>query len=578
LRFAAAFNAMGFRSVALLLAVLAASCVGPPQRAASIPAGPAPTPRIAMTAHPLATRAALTMLDRGGNAIDAVVAAQMVLGLVEPQMSGIAGGTVLLYWDATTRKLTSFDGLSAAPARTTAGVRIDVDGKVVPRDIAYHSGRAFAVPGTLPVLQMVHRRHGKLPWSDLFQPAIDIAERGFALPEYMHRILEIDHITLAAYPDLAMFLDASGNPLAIGTTIRNPEYARTLRRIADEGAEGLYSGGGAERAIAAASRGALPTLMTAADLHDYKPVERAPVCGAFLAFRLCSMSAPSYGGIYVLQVLQMLEARAPSSYDFDDPAFVHLFIEAGRLARADRAMYPGDPDFVAVPVEPLVSPAYARVRAAAIDTSRAMAAPSAGHPAALASAQVPAAEMAMGGTSQVTVADAAGDIVAMTTTINLGFGARIMADGYVLNDALVNFAAPPKPGDTVANSMAPRKRPITSMAPTIVFDAKGEPVAAGGSAGGGRIPDYVSQGWIEILANGATPSRAVARGHFTTADAGKIVLEEGTETARLADDLRARGHPVAVQPLLSGAGYIKRVAGGWVGAADPRRGGNAAGE
>jgi gamma-glutamyltranspeptidase/glutathione hydrolase len=457
-------------------------------------------------------------------------------------------------------------------------VRIDVDGKVIPREVAYHSGRSFAVPGTLPVLQMAHRRYGKLPWSTLFQPAIENAERGFHIPEYLRRIIGMDRVTLRGSPDLAMYFDAEGNALPMGEVVRNPEYARTLRRIAARGAEGLLADGGAERIVEAARRGALPTLMTPADLREYQPVERAPICGPFLAYRLCTVGPPSYGGIYLLQVLGMVEARASGRYDFDDPQFAHLFVEAGRLARADRALYVGDPDFTPVPTLPLIAPAYVRSRAASIDPARANPSPQAGKAEAVAISRVPGREEAMGGTSQLTIADAAGNIVSMTTTIDLGFGARIMVDGFVLNDALVNFSAPPKPGQPVANAMAPRKRPFTSMAPSIVFDANGNPVAAGGSAGGGRIPDYVSQGWIEILANGATPARAVARGHFSTADPGKILVEKGTEAARLADDLRARGHRVTIEPLLSGAGYIKRVGNGWIGAADPRRGGNAAGD
>jgi gamma-glutamyltranspeptidase / glutathione hydrolase len=563
--------------ISLALLLLIAACAQAPQGPQALPAG-TPTPRIAMTAHPLATRAALDMLDRGGNAIDAVVAAQMVLGLVEPQMFGIAGGTVILHWDAASKKLTSFDGLSSAPARTTASLRTAVDGTLLPAADVRHGGRSFAVPGTVPVLWMAHQRYGKLPWSTLFQPAIELAERGFALPEYMHRIIVVEGIHLRDYPDLRMFFDASGAPLPIGSLVQNPEYARTLRRIAARGVDGMLGDGGAERMVDAAQRGALPTLMTAADLREYKPVERAPVCGPFLTYRLCMMGPPSYGGIYVLQVLEMLEARAGGRYDFDDPQFVHLYLEAGKLARADRSMYVGDPDFTPVPSTALVAPAYARARGETIDPLRANPSPKAGAPANSTASLVPESESTMGGTSQLTIADAAGNIVAMTTTINLGFGAGLMADGFVLNDALINFSAAPRPGQSIANAMAPRKRPFTSMAPTIVFDADGRPIAAGGSAGGGRIPDYVSQGWIEILANGATPAKAVARGHFSTADPGKIIVEKGTEAAALVPALQARGHDIEVQSLLSGAGYIKRVNGGWIGAADPRRGGNAAGD
>jgi gamma-glutamyltranspeptidase/glutathione hydrolase len=564
------------RRSAFLLALLAllailAGCAAPPR--ASGPTAPAAA--IAQTANPYATQAALAMLDQGGNAIDAIVAAQMMLGLVEPQMSGLGGGTEILYWDAANAKLTSFDGLAAAPSHTTASLRTGLDGKLLPREAVYHGGRSVGVPGTLPVLRMVHERYGKLPWDKLFEPAIALAEHGFPLPELTHRIILIDKIDPKSSPDLARFFDASGAPLAVGTVIRNPEYAQTLRRIAAHGVDGMLGDGGAERIIAAAQHGPMPTLMTAEDLRAYRPVERAPICAPFLAYRVCTVPPPSYGGVYLLQVLQMTQARAHRQFDFADPDFVHLFLEAGRLARADRSMYVGDPDFTPVPTAGLVAPEYAKARAASIDAHAANPSPQAGHPAGALASLVPSRELAMGGTSHLTVADGAGNVVAMTTTINLGFGADLMVDGYVLNDVLTNFSAAPRPGEPTANAMAPRKRPYTSMAPAIVFDAQGRPYAAGGSAGGGHIADYISQGWIEILANGATPAQAVTRGHFSTAIPGHITVEQGTEAERLSDALRARGHPVTVGPLLSGQGYIERSGAGWIGAADPRRGGNA---
>ncbi len=570
---------MTFRPLAFLLLALLAACAEAPRHVApaAIASAAAPTPRIAQTANPYATQAALDMLDRGGSAIDAIVAAQMVLGLVEPQMSGPGGGTALLHWDAASRKLTSFDGLSSAPSRTTASLRTAPDGTLLPREAVYRGGRSVGIPGTVPVLMMAHQRYGKLPWKTLFGPAIDLAEHGFPLPEFLHRIIEEDHINVAQYPDLRMYFDAQGKPLPAGTVIRNPEYARTLRRVAVHGVDGLLGDGGAERIVEAAQHGVLPSFMTAADLRDYRPVERAPVCGPFLAYRICSMGPPSYGGIYELQVLQMLEDRAGGRYDFSDPAFVHLWLEAGKLARADRARYVGDPDFTPVPTAALLASAYVRARADSIDAQHADPAPKAGALAGVAAAQVPGHELAMGGTSQLTVADAAGDIVAMTTTNNLGFGSGLMVDGYVLNDVLVNFSAAPRHGEKIANAMAPRKRPYTSIAPTIVFDAHGNPIAAGGSAGGGRIPDYVTQGWIEILANHATPAQAIVRGHFSSATPGRILVEEGSEAERLAAELRARGHVVELAPLPSGAGYIERAGNGWIGAADPRRGGSAAG-
>ena len=341
---------MKFRFLAIVLLALSAACTSVTRHGPPLAEAPGATPRIAQTANPMATRAALDMLDRGGNAVDAIVAAQMVLGLVEPQMSGIGGGTLIVYRDAATAKLEAFDGLAAAPARTTASLRTDVDGTLLPAEAVRHGGRSVAVPGTLPVLSEIHRRHGKLPWSALFEPAIALAERGFPIPEYLHRIIALDDITLEKYPDLRMFFDASGAPLAIGTVVRNPEYAQTLRRIAARGLEGWLGDGGAERIVEAARRGPHPTLMTPQDLRDYRPVAREPICGPFLAYRICTVPPPSYGGVYLLQALQMLEARSDGRYDFGDASFVHLFIETGKLARADRAAWVGDPAFGPVPV------------------------------------------------------------------------------------------------------------------------------------------------------------------------------------------------------------------------------------
>ena len=560
------------RIAAALVLALAAACAGPPREAQAPGA-----PRIVQTAHPLATRAALDMLDRGGNAIDAMIAAQMVLGLVEPQFSGIGGGSYLLYWDARSRKLVALDGLAAAPAHTTASLRTDVDGKLLPYAEVSAGGRSFGVPGTLPVLAMAHRRYGKLPWHVLFEPAIRIAEAGFPMPKLLRQIILLDHVDPRASPTLALYFGADGAPLPEGTIIRNPAYGATLRRIAARGVDGMLGRGGAERILEAARQGPHPTLVTAEDFLTYEPVERPPICAPFLAYRVCTTPPPSYGGISLLQELQMLEARADGHFDFRDARFVHLFLEAGKLARADRSLWVGDPAFTAVPTAGLIASGYARARAAGIDPDATNGHPRAGAPSGAVTSLAPTVEDAMGGTSQLTAADAAGDVAAMTSTINLGFGARIMVDGFVLNDVLTNFASvAPKPGERAANAMAPRKRPYTSTAPAIVFDASGRPIAAGGSAGGGPIPDYLVQAWIEMLANGATPARAVSRGHFSTFTPGKIVVEQGTEAQALAAPLRALGHDVVVGPLLSGLGLIARTPSGWIGASDPRRGGNAA--
>jgi len=562
-----------------LVLLLSACALAPETRQPSPVASPeAARAQVAVTAHPLATRAALAMLDKGGSPIDAAIAAQMVLGLVEPQSSGIGGGTLVMHWDAATGKLASFDGLAAAPALVTASLRTDVDGKLLPSEPSQRGGRTVGVPGTVAVLAMVHERYGKLAWRELLEPAIAIAEQGFPMPPYMHGILALPDAA-KNHPELrALYFAADGKPLPVGATIRNPAYAKTMRRLAIGGPAGFLEGGGAKAIVEAAQRGYRPTLMTEQDLRDYRAIERDPVCAPFLAWRVCTMAPPSFGGLYVLQVLQMLEARAGGRFDFDDAQFAHLYAEAGKLAQADRRQYVGDPGFVSVPVAELASHAYARSRASAIDLASAATDVKPGVPATRTAALAPDESDPVSATSQLAIADRAGNAISITTTTNLNFGSRILVDGFMLNNALTNFSAAPKPGERIANQMEAGKRPVTSMAPTIVFDREGRPVVVGGSAGGGPIVDYITSSLVEMLANDRTPAEALSRGHMSTAVPGKVQLEKGTAAARLAPALAAKGHAVEEVPLVSGLGFLKRAQGGWIGAADPRRDGAAMGQ
>ncbi|MDQ2928431.1 MAG: gamma-glutamyltransferase [Pseudomonadota bacterium] len=533
------------------------------------------TAPLAATANPFASRAALEMIERGGSAADAAVAAQMVLGLVEPQSSGLGGGTLALYWQADTRQLTSLDGLAAAPAHATAGLTVDVDGSVLAADVVRRGGRSVGVPGTLALWSQLHRQHGKLPWPALFEPAIALAEQGVPMPRYLHEVLAaVDPASVPA-PMRALYFGADGKVLPEGATFRNPAYAATLRTIAAKGPVAWLEGGGARDIVAAAQGGAKPSLMTEGDVLAYRAEARAPVCGPFLRYRVCGTGPASFGGIAVVQMLQIVESSAgPSArYDFDDPAFVHRYVEAGRMAQADRFRYVGDPAFVDVPVEALVDATYLKDRAASIDPQNALKEIRAGvvaRPSALRSSDFTEQADA---TSQMAIVDAAGNALSATTTINLNFGSWLMVDGFVLNDALTNFSAAPPAGQTRANQMAPGKRPVTSMTPTIVFDERGTPMLVGGSAGGGQIVDYVTMSLIEMLAAGQTPAEALAHGHVSTAVVGTVQLEQGTTAALLAPALQAQGHHVIVTKMKSGLAFLKRVAGAWIGAADPRRDG-----
>ncbi len=542
-----------------------------------------PAKRAATTAHPLATRAALKILDDGGAPIDAAIAAQMVLGLVEPQSSGIGGGSLIMHWDQSRKKLTSYDGLSAAPAKVTPALTVDVDGSVMKNDDVQRGGRSVGVPGTLAVLKMAHERHGKLAWRDLFAPAIDLAERGFPMPKYMHTILSAP-TAATDHPDmLPLYFGDDGKVKALGTLIKNPAYAATLRRIADRGPDGLRSDGAGAALFSALKRGFHPSLMTEADLAAYRAETREPLCAPFLAYSVCAMAPPSFGGVVVLQMLQMLEARAVPSgaprFDFDNADFTHYYAEAGRLAQADRLQYVGDPGFVRVPSAALVKGGYVRERARKIESSRAAKEALPGDPepiAKAASVDLPDPQVS-DATSQVAIVDASGNALSMTTTANLNFGSRLMVDGFVLNNALTNFTGVPRTGQAAPNRMQPEKRPVTSMAPLIVFDAFGNPAVVGGSAGGGQIVDYIASSLVEMLANNRTPAEALARGHVSTAIRGKLQLEKGTTAALQAAALSAKGHDVDVLPMISGLGFLMRRDGGWIGAADPRRDGVAEG-
>ncbi len=549
------------------------------------PVASQPARQAAVTAHPLATKAALAMLEQGGSPIDAAIAAQMVLGLVEPQSSGIGGGSLIMHWDAASAKLTSYDGLAAAPASVTAALNIDVDGSVLKYDDVQRGGRTVGVPGTLAVLKQVHERYGKLPWESLFAPAIGLAEKGFPMPAYLHTVLS-SASAAKDHPDMVpLYFGADGKVRPVGATLAHPAYALTLRRVAARGPAALWQDGAGRALVESAQRGFRPTLMTEADLPAYLSEERDPLCAPFLVYSVCAMGPSSFGGVMVLQMLQMLESRPLAGqqglkFSFDDPEFVHFYAEAGRLAQADREQYVGDPGFVRVPTASLLTPAYVRQRTQLISPERMTKDVKAG----VVSVNVAASELMAAppsdvadATSQIAIVDAAGNALSMTTTNNLNFGSRLMVDGFVLNNAMTNFSTAPRAGQAAPNRMQAGKRPVTSMAPTIVFDRNGKVVVVGGSAGGGQIVDYITASLIEMLANQLSPAEALARGHVSTAVRGKLQLERGSSAATQAAALAAKGHALDIVPMTSGLGFLMRREGGWLGAADPRRDGVALG-
>ena len=510
---------------------------------------------VVAAAHPLAVDAGYDVLSRGGTALDAAIAVQMVLGLVEPESSGIGGGAFLLYWSEKEKTLRSYDGRESAPAAARADRFLQKDKTPMSFMEAAVGGRSVGVPGVLRMLELAHGRHGRLPWGELYQPAISAAEAGFPLSPRLHAQLERDPY-LRADPEARQIFYRDGKAKPVGERIVNPRYAATLRSIGKDGAGAFYQGDIAKDIVRAVRSHAKPGDLSEQDLAGYRALEREPLCAPYRQWRVCSMAPPSAGGLAVLQILGMLErttfARAPP-HSVDA---VHLFSEAGRLAYADRAKYLGDPDFVSVPTSKLLEVPYLEKRAKLIG-ERSMRAALPGD------TEAP-------GTSHLTIVDAEGNVASMTTTIEATFGSRLMVRGFLLNNELTDFDF--TPGS--ANSIAPGKRPRSSMAPTIVFATEGEMRGrvqlAVGSPGGPNIINYVARALVAMLDWKLDAQAAVAAPNFGSRN-GPTLLERGSSYEKFKEELEARGHDVEENPLVSGLHAVERVPGGWRGGADPRR-------
>ena len=545
------------------------------------------TRHMAAAANPLATAAGQQMLRKGGSAIDAAIAMQAVLTLVEPQASGIGGGAFIMYWDG--HKVQAFDGRETAPAGADKRMFLDAAGKPVAFTDAQIGGLSVGVPGVLRALQMAHEQHGKLPWNELFEPAIRLASEGFAVSARLHSQIVADKF-IAQSPALAKYLlTEQGQPLPVGTVLKNPELARTLQAIADRGVEAFYQGAIAQAMVEQVNSHPNPGSLSLADINGYRAKERHPVCGDYKQWRVCGMPPPSSGGVAVLQTLGILDALQRKSAALDlatmppvglqpSATAVHLMAEAERLAYADRALYLADSDFVPVNVKGLTDKKYLQSRATLIG-DKSMGRADAGTPPGINLALAPDRSPLRISTSQIAAVDDQGGAISMTTSVESAFGSHVMSNGFILNNQLTDFSfIPDENGQPVANRIEPGKRPRSSMAPTLVFDRKsGELVATVGSPGGSQIIEYVNKAVVGLLDWKLNPQDAIGLPNFGSRNVATEV-EAGRVSPALVQALKDRGHEVSAIEMTSGTQIIIRDKTGWAAGADPRREGTALGD
>lgn len=532
-------------------------------------------------ANPLATQAGYQILKQGGAAIDAAIATQLVLTLVEPQSSGIGGGSFLLYSDG--KRVQSYDGRETAPAAADEHLFQDKDGKPVSRETGVVGGRSVGAPGVLRMLELAHKQHGRLPWKTLFAPAIKLADDGFSVSPRLNALLKWDKYLARDPVARAYFFDDAGQPRPVGYILKNPELARTLREIADGGADAFYKGRIARDIVAKVSNHPTnPGKLTTADIAGYQAKERAPICSDYKAWTVCGAPPPSSGGIAIAQMLGILEVKDISPYKPVNGQLtadgIHLFSEAGRLAYADRNRYVADTDFVPLPgkgVSALLDKRYLAKRAALIG-GQSMGRASYGTPDTMDVAWGADTAIDKPSTSHLVAVDAFGGGLSMTTSVEDAFGSRQMVDGFMLNNQLTDFSFDSQDENgPIANRVQAGKRPRSAMSPTLVFD-KGthKLVLATGSPGGSTIINYVAKVLVGTLDWKLDVQQAISLPNLGSRN-GPTELEKNRVSAEVIAQLKARGHDVRETEQNSGLqGIERRVVAGraqWYGGADPRR-------
>jgi len=601
------------RTAALACATLLAACAAPPSKApfsGKTPDQPeassgytektgwATRSYAVAAANPLATEAGAQVLKAGGSAVDAAIAVQMVLALVEPQSSGLGGGAFMVYFNG--KEVEAFDGRETAPAAADEKLFLGADGKPLAFYDAVVGGRSVGTPGAVRMLELAHQQYGRLPWARLLQPAIQLATKGFKVGARLNTLLASDAYLKKDLVAARYFYDANGQPWPVGHVLKNPALADVLQRIAAQGSKGLLEGEVAQAIVdKVRSHPANPGRLAMADLAGYQPKKRAALCYDYTAkaasgprdYRICGMPPPSSGAITLGQILGLLNntnaaslplAAGMSGFSGPTPSadWLHLYTEASRLAFADRGQFVADPDFVQAPGgswSTLLNPAYLADRAKLIDTSptsQSMKTAKPGNPGAIQVSYAPNPDQPEYGTSHISIVDAYGNALAMTTTVEDQFGARQMVRGFLLNNELTDFSFAPADaaGLPIANRVQPGKRPRSSMAPTLVFDkATNQLVMSGGSPGGSVIIHYMAKTLYGVLNWGMNAQTAINLPNFGAMNGPTTLLEEKRFPPATVEALRARGVEVREEPMASGLQAIQKIPGGYFGGADPRR-------
>ena len=561
-------------------------------------------------ANPHAAEAGLRILRGGGTAIDAAVAVQAALTVVEPQSSGIAGGAFLLYYDAAKAKLYAYDGRETAPKKAGPGLFLHKNEEPFNFVEAVVGGRSVGTPGVLRMLEVAHKEHGARPWEELFAPGIELAERGFKISPRLHQLLHRDPLFRAMPAARAHFYQENGAARPVGEVLKNPELAKVFKEIARGGADAFYKGPTADAIVKAVQNAKRPSttlaginlamlqmgspsglgwladepnagLLSHDDLASYAPKVREPVCIPFMRYKVCGMPPPTSGGVTGLQILGILAHHDLKKLDPRSAQAAHLIAEASKLAFADRGKYLGDPDFVKVPVQGLLAPDYLKKRAALISPDKAMGKAYAGSPSGATAGLLEDTSLELPSTSHFSIVDAQGNFLSMTTSVENVFGSRLMVRGFILNNQLTDFAFVPKQKHRfVANALEAGKRPRSSMSPMMVFE-EARPVLAVGSPGGSRIIGYVAQAVLGVLVWGLPPQEAIELPHIINRN-GPVELEnQGWEPGQLKKvklALQAMGHEVKVVEQNSGLHAVMRTEKGLISGVDPRREGAARGD